>query len=133
MPHPTLLTRVRSVLACLLMAVLLVAAAGCATSKPFALGLPKIGASLDRELHHYAGADARRVADVDAFLLAARTDGTTAAAADRAWQPVRAWYVPAFEADAALDPDELRLRRDQVARLDKLLGDERGRPLATPR
>jgi hypothetical protein len=107
--------------------------AGCRASKPFVEGVRQAVPLLDRDVRHYAGGDRDRLAQADGLQAAARdVDLLTADTLDAAWSPVKAWYAPAFEADASLTEPKKAIRRSAVRRLDTLIDDERRRPFRLP-
>lgn len=121
-----------SALPLVLMVLIAAGCEGCATSKPFAVGISTGIPRMENDLRHYAGNDPLRVADVDA-LLAAADDETDVdvAAVERAWSSVKAWYLPAID-DSPLDTDAKALRRQAADRLDRLIANEKDRPLRSP-
>lgn len=104
--------------------------AGCATSKPFAEGITRGVPLMEKDLRHFAGDDPLRVADVNALLADAK-DPIDVAKVERSWNSVKAWYLPAIDA-SSLDANAKAVRRSAADRLDKLIKDEKDRPLRSP-
>jgi hypothetical protein len=115
-----------------LLAVLLIAGlAGCATSTPFAEGAKRLSPSLLPDVRHYA-ATPEQSAQADTLENALKDPAAVGAVGvGKAWDDVKSFYVPAFEADPVVtsDPDRLKLRRAYVSQLDALIAHEKGRPL----
>lgn len=109
---------------------LLVISTGCATSKAFSEGVPRITAKMDRDVRHYAGADVGRLAEAEAFAAATKDQATIdVSKVEQAWNAVKVWYLPAVDADPLLDADAKAVRHDAADRLDRIIAAEKGRPL----
>jgi hypothetical protein len=112
-------------LACLLV--------GCRASKPFVEGVSRAVPLMERDLRHYAADDRDRLGQVDVLKAAAADRQQIAVdAIDAAWSPVKAWYAPAFEADARLTDPKKAIRRSAVKNFDELIAEERRRPFRLP-
>ncbi|HEX8916130.1 MAG TPA: hypothetical protein VF796_27525 [Humisphaera sp.] len=119
-----------------LLAVLLLAAAlatGCRASRPFVEGVSRGVPLLDRDLRHYAADDVLRQSQADGLQALAKDEPRIDAdSVDAAWSPVKAWYLPAVDADPRLDEPKRAARRRAADGLDKLIADERRRPFRLP-
>lgn len=126
--RPTFRDLIATAAALLTLAVI----AGCegctGPSKAFTTGIKPAVADIAVDLDRYAAGDAGRMAQVAELRFAAGEKPPQPSRVSAAWAAVAEWYPSSFEADPAVntDPDALRVRRDNVARLERVIGREMG-------